>query len=344
MCHRTTPKNRKLMKHVVIALSFITSLLLSSCDTAGSFMNASGSANEVLVVMDDSLWEGEAGSALFDVLNSNAKGLPQPEANFNIIQIAPENFTRTIRMARNVITPDISNIYSSSKFTADIDKYATGQVIMTIQSPDTAAFAAFVTENSQSIIDYFVTKELERNGKFLKQQISEPLSRAQQMFGINIHLPKGLTNVTEHPNFYWATNNAPQGRKDVVIYQFPYTTETVFEKDSLIAIRNRTLGEFIKGSFDSKMTTAAIYPPDYRRIEVDGIFRAELRGLWEMTTDMMGGPFVMQAFVNDNTGMVVVVETYVYAPESNKRNLMRNLEATFYTISLPQHEGVEIVS
>ena len=73
MCHRTTPKNRKLMKHVVIALSFITSLLLSSCDTAGSFMNASGSANEVLVVMDDTLWEGEAGSALFDVLNSNRK-------------------------------------------------------------------------------------------------------------------------------------------------------------------------------------------------------------------------------------------------------------------------------
>jgi hypothetical protein len=63
-----------------------------------------------------------------------------------------------------------------------------------------------------------------------------------------------------------------------------------------------------------------------------------------MTSDMMGGPFVMQAFVNDNTGMVIVVETYVYAPESNKRNLMRNLEATLYTISLPQHEGVEIVS
>lgn len=334
------------MKHVAIPLSFIASLLLLliSCNTAGSFMNASGSSNEVLVVMDDTLWEGDAGSALFDVLNSNTKGLPQPEPNFSIIQIAPENFTRTIRMARNVIIPDISTIYSSAKFTADIDKYATGQVIMTIQSPDTATFTAFVTENSQSIIDYFVTKELQRNGKFLMTQISDPLSRAQQVFGINIHFPKGLTNVTEHPNFYWATNNAPQGRKDIVIYQFPYTTETVFEKDSLIAIRNRTLRKYIKGSFDSEMTTATVYPPDYRRIEVDGIFRAELRGLWEMTTDMMGGPFVMQAFVNDNTGMVIVVETYIFAPESNKRNLMRNLEATLYTISLPQHEGVEIVS
>jgi hypothetical protein len=57
-----------------------------------------------------------------------------------------------------------------------------------------------------------------------------------------------------------------------------------------------------------------------------------------MTTDMMGGPFVMHAFVNENTGMVIVVETYVYAPESNKRNLMRNLEATLYTISLPKPE------
>ena len=52
----------------------------------------------------------------------------------------------------------------------------------------------------------------------------------------------------------------------------------------------------------------------------------------------------MQAFVNENTGMVIVVETYVYAPEMNKRNLMRNLEATLYTISIPTHEDVVITS
>ncbi len=56
-----------------------------------------------------------------------------------------------------------------------------------------------------------------------------------------------------------------------------------------------------------------------------------------MTTDMMGGPpFVMQAFVNENSGMVVVVETFIYAPETTKRNLMRNLESTLYTISIPE--------
>lgn len=291
----------------------------------------------MMVLMDDTAWESSPGRALFNVLNSNVKALPQAEPNFTIVQIAPENFTSTFKMARNIIIPDISNIYSYPKLTAEIDKYAVGQVVMNIHAPDSASFAKFVTENRESIVNYFVDKELERTGKWLKREVSAPLSRAQQVFGINIHVPKGLTNVTEHQNFYWATNNASRGRQDIVIYQFPYTTEKVFEKDSLISIRNKELGKYIKGSFDSEMTTATrVYSPDYRTMELDGIFRAELRGLWEMSTDMMGGPFVMHAFVNDNTGMVVVVEVYVYAPEMNKRNLMRNLEATLYTISLPK--------
>lgn len=331
------------MKHLGIILSALCALVLfTSCDGTSGFLAASSAANEVMVIMDETQWEGESGRALFGVLNSKVRGLPQPEPNFRVLHITPDNFTSTFKMARNIIIPDISNIYSYPKLTADIDKYAVGQVIMHIHAPDPASFIKFVTENQTSIINYLVTKELERNGKWLKNQAKAPLSRAQQVFGINIYFPKGLTNITEHNNFYWATNNTGNGRQDIVIYQFPYTTETVFEKDSLISIRNRVLGEYIKGSFDSQMTTATgAFAPDYKRIEVDGIFRAELRGLWEMTTDMMGGPFVSHAFVNENTNMVVVVDTYIYAPETNKRNLMRNLESTLYTIDIPKIEEEE---
>jgi hypothetical protein len=325
--------------HAVLSAVLALSALFTSCDSGGGFFSASGTTNEVIVIMDENMWEGTTGRALFNVLNSNTKALPQPEPNFRILQLAPENFTSTFRVARNIIIPDISNIYSYSKLTADIDKYALGQVIMHIHAPDTAGFIQFVSENREGIVDYFVTKELERNAKFLKNQSREPQSRVKQLFGVNIHFPRGLSNVTEHENFYWATNNAARGRQDIIIYQFPYTTETVFEKDSLIKIRNRVLGEYIKGSFNSEMTTASeSYPPDYRKMEVDGLFRAELRGLWEMTTDMMGGPFAMQAFVNENTGMVVVAEVFVYAPEMKKRNILRNLESTLYTISVPKKE------
>ena len=321
----------------------VTVILFTSCDSSGGFMSASGANNEVLVIMDDNSWEGEAGRALYDVLNSNVKGLPQPEPNFRIIQISPENFTSTFRMARNVIIPDISPIFSQPKLESELDKYARGQVIMNINASDSTAFANFVTENSATIVDYFINKELERNGKWLMNEIKSPYIRAQQMFGINIHVPKGIVNFQENTNFLWGTNNVGRGRQDLVIYQFPYDSERVFEKESLIRVRNEYLGKYITGSFNSVMTTAtSSYDPDYKRMDINGIFRAEIRGLWEMTNDMMGGPFVMQAFVNENTGMVVIVEAYVYAPEMNKRNLMRGLEATFYTISMPKPEDVLI--
>lgn len=325
------------MKTINFILTALISLVtLTSCDGKGSFLSASSAANEVLVVMEKDEWDGETGRALFNVLNSPVKGLPQFEPNFRILQVTPENFTTTFKMARNIITPDISNIYSEAKLSSELDKYAYGQVILTVRAPDSTSFVNFLNDNKESIVDYILGKELERQAEWLFKDSDAPQTRIKQLFGINLYYPKGLLNVSEHPDFYWATNNAPRARRDLIIYQFPYTSETVFEKDSLIAMRNEVLGEYIKGEFDSKMTTSVNdFGPLYRKMEYDGLFRAELRGLWEMTTDMMGEPFVMQAFVNEKTNMVVVVETLIYAPERNKRNLIRGMEASFYTISIP---------
>ncbi|HXL01331.1 MAG TPA: DUF4837 family protein [Dysgonamonadaceae bacterium] len=324
------------MKHVTFFISIVAlSSVLLSCKKSTRFLSASSMANEVVVVMDEDAWEnGEAGRAVYDLLNSPIPALPQPEPHFKILQVTPQNFSTTFKMARNIVIPEISNVYSTPKVTAEIDKYAYGQVILTIKAPDTLSFVNYVEEKKQSILDYLVTKELERTAEWLKEESGTPQKSIREKFGISIHYPPGLTRVTEDKDFYWATNDAARGRQDIVIYQFPYVTEKVFEKDSLIAIRDSILGEHIKGSLDAQMTTSKKYDPLYRRIVIDSIFRAEIRGLWEMTTDMMGGPFVAQAFVNPYTNKVIVVDVFVYAPEGKKRNLLRSLEASFYTISI----------
>lgn len=320
-----------------ILIAIISLIALTSCDGKTSFLNASSAANEVLVVMEKDEWDGEVGKALFEVLNSPVKGLPQFEPNFRILQVTPDNFTSTFKMARNIVLSDISSIYSEAKLASELDKYAYGQVILTVKAPDTASFISFLNDNNDAIVDYILGKELERQAKWLIKDSDAPQSVIKQTFGMNLYYPKGLSNIQEYPNFYWATNNAPRARRDMIIYQFPYTSESVFEKDSLIAKRNEVLGEYITGDFDSKMTTSInAFGPIYKKLEYDGLFRAELRGLWEMTTDMMGGPFVMQAFVNENTNMVVVVEALVFAPERDKRNLIRSMEASLYTISFPE--------
>lgn len=324
------------MKQLIFLISIIgISLTLSSCNGGGSFMSASAGVSEVLVVMDEHEWNNsEVGKVLYDMLNSPVRGLPQTEPNFKILQVAPENFSNTFKMTRNIVIPEISNIYSQPKLSSEADKYAYGQIILTVKAPDTASFISYVKENTDEIINYLVNKELERTAEWLISDSGTPQNKISAKFGINIYYPKGIQNITEGKDFFWATNDAPEGRRDIVIYQFPYTSESVFEKDSLIAIRDRVLGQHIKGSFNSQMVTSKAYDPYYNKLVVDDIFRAELRGLWEMTTDMMGGPFVSHAFVNTYTNMVVVAEVYVYAPEKEKRNLIRNMEAALYTIKL----------
>ena len=319
---------------VLFALT-ILALTMGSCNNLSSgWMSSSSATDEVLTIIDSTEWKEPHGRALFDVLNSPMLGMPQREANFKILHIDPRNFTRTFKMARNIVEVDISNMYTEAKLSAEINKYASGQVVLTVKAPDKDAMEVFLKENGDRIVDYLVNKELERIGQWLMKDSGTPKTRIRTTFGFELDYPKGLSNLTEDENFFWATNNSAESRQDITIFSVPYTSETIFEKDSLIAMRNRVLGEHIKGSFDSQMSTSRAMPVEYRKLEIDGLFRAELRGLWEMTTDMMGGPFVMQAFVNENTNRVIFVDVLVYAPEKRKRSLIRNMEGTFYTIKI----------
>ena len=329
------------MKQLRVLLAFtILALTLSSCNnfSSGWMTSASSATNEVLVIIGEDEWQEPQGRALFDVLNSSMAGMPQTEANFKILQIDPKNFTSTFKMARNIIEVDVSNTYSQTKMSSELNKYASGQVVLTLKSPDKESLEIYLRENQDELVNYLVRKELERIGQYLEKETATPKTRIRNTFGFELSYPKGLSNITEDNNFFWATNSSGESRQDVSIFSIPYTSESVFEKDSLIAIRNRVLGKHIKGSFDSQMSTSTKFAPEYRKVEIDGLFRAELRGLWEMTTDMMGGPFVMQAFVNENTNEVIFVDVLIYAPEKKKRNLMRNLEGTFYTIKISEIE------
>ena len=53
-----------------------------------------------------------------------------------------------------------------------------------------------------------------------------------------------------------------------------------------------------------------------------------------------GGPFVSHARVDEVNQRVIVAEVFVYAPDKLKRNLIRQIEASLYTLRLPQDKEV----
>ena len=80
------------------------------------------------------------------------------------------------------------------------------------------------------------------------------------------------------------------------------------------------------------MTTEKRFTPSYEAISKNGEYCGVVRGLWEMEGDMMGGPFVSHALLDKKKGRVIVAESFVYAPESKKANLIRRMEAALFTL------------
>ena len=74
---------------------------------------------------------------------------------------------------------------------------------------------------------------------------------------------------------------------------------------------------------------------DYEAITLNGKYCGAMRGLWRVEGDMMGGPFVSLARLDEQNNRVIVAEGFVYAPETEKRNYIRRIEAALYTLRLP---------
>ena len=81
------------------------------------------------------------------------------------------------------------------------------------------------------------------------------------------------------------------------------------------------------------MTTYEEYIPKEREINLKGNYAKELRGLWHVQGDFMGGPFVSYSMVDEHRNRVITIDGYVYAPKFDKREYLRQLHALALTVS-----------
>jgi hypothetical protein len=82
----------------------------------------------------------------------------------------------------------------------------------------------------------------------------------------------------------------------------------------------------------SYMTTEKRVDQVYNVIEHNKNYASEMRGLWRLEGDFMGGPYISLAELDASNQRVVVAFGYVYAPSKDKRNLLQQVEAMIYSM------------
>ena len=321
-----------------VLLGIITGM--QSCHKGSSALlpSATGKPYEVLVVMDRTLWDGPSGQALKDVLTSDVPGLPQSEPQFDVSYTTPGQFDNILKPVRNIVIVEVSDIYSAPKFSYRRNSWSDGQMILYIKSPDKEQLMEFINNNPQTIINFFSGAELNRMVKLLQKSYNRAAQDTLiEHLGVSAQIPSELKRTKVGKDFFWASNEANKGRMDFVVYTVPYTDAAQFEPENLILMRASVMKANIPGGREgSYMTTQTLFPPVFRPLTVNGKYCAEIRALWEMKGDMMGGPFISHTVLDEPNQRLVTAEAFVYAPEQDKRNLLRRLEAALYTLKLPQ--------
>ena len=328
------------------ALLLLTVLLAAaSCESSFTKPSASGSPYEVLVVADNDFWNRPAGRALFDVLDTDIPGLPQPERSFQISQLEPKRFNQIVNIFRNIIRVDIApSQYTQTKMKYARDVYSQPQVVITFQSPNEEDLAAYLRENSADIIDFLVKMEMNRliNGE-LEQKHSPVVSQlAREMFGCDLWAPKEIKSYKRGENFFWTSSNSGGSLVNICMYSYPYEGPQTFNKAYVLAKRDSVMKANIPGAKPHMYMATDTLCTEVQPIVVRDAYAMETRGLWIMENDAMGGPFVSHSRVDTENNRVIVVEGFVFAPEKAKRGLMRRLEGSLYTLCLPGEQAREL--
>ena len=314
----------------------ITGVFSCKDEGKGVHKNITGKSGEVVVVISDKSWEGSPGKVIRKHLAQPHLALPQDEPVFDLIKVPREAFKNIFKTTRNIIQTYISPSVDSTAVIYKDDVWAYPQATVIVQAKNAQVFAEIFEENNEDIMAYFLRAERERlemnYDKYYERGIYNVLS---ENFGVTMKVAPGFQIAKQKKNFIWLRFESPRISQAIVLYTFPYTSVESFTVDYLVDIRDSVLKAEVPGPGEgSYMTTEKRIEQVFNIRKHNGNYAAEMRGLWRLVNDFMGGPYISLAELDMANQRVIVAFGYVYAPNKNKRDYLRQVEAMIYSLKL----------
>ncbi len=318
------------MKRSLILLASV--FLILSCNDGKTkkerriLSDSSGNINQLTVVIENELWEGEVGEAIRTNFAAPVDGLPQEEPLFSLSQIPPETFSGFVRNSRIFLKIEDSTPKGMELFEDEFARPQTGIVLMGDNSEE---LIDVINERSDSIVKILKKTELTEKQRRIRKSLKKDDALSEK-FGLKLKFPSAYRYAKEDKHFSWIRKEIPKGSMEILVYEVPINQ---IENDSsvianIIEMRD-SIGEAqipgrLKGSY---MITEKAYAPYLFETEIDGKFAYETRGTWEVANDFMAGPFVNYAVKDEENNRFVILEGFVFSPSRGKRDNIFELDA-----------------
>lgn len=327
----------KLYSILCAAVTGFCTVVLASCgggSGTGDFNNAGGKPYEVILSVEQELWNGEVGDTLRSVLLEPVPMLNQVEPMFDVSRVNPGALKDIVLRHRNILIVGINPDLKEPESVARYDVYARPQIIVNITAPDNGSLVRYLTDNRKELQQLFEITERDRavanNRKYGEKGID---AEVRKMFDVGVNIPRGFSiRSRSGSDFMWIGNDVRTAIQGFVIYSYPYSGSSDFSKDKLIERRNEFMARIPGPSEGSFMATENEYvQPEVAYVKINGRPWARMSGFWYVENDFMGGPFINYSTVDEKSGKVISMDCFVYSPKDPKRNMLHQLEHIVYT-------------
>ncbi len=354
---------------IVIAIALF-SIVWWSCseERSANLPPASGLSGDMYLVMDSLQHKSPLGVAIDSIFGAEMEVINRTEPIFKLRWIDPRKLNFVLKQRRNLIfvftldrnsagsnrikgmftKESIDKIRNDTSFflTSSKNRFAKNQEVMFLVGRTQDELLTKFKKNATKIVEHFNRTEQDRLTKslFKSGQLKGVSELIKKNFGVEFKIPFGYQLVQEDSTFLWARQINPHDDKDVFIARKKYTSQDQLQLDSLIAFRDAICKKYLFGNPEkpqSYLVTELGIPyklVQARQVSFNGMYAVEIRGLWRTNNLTMGGPFLSYSLVDEKRGMLYYIEGFVYSPDREQRELLRELETILHTFKAGGNE------
>ena len=321
--------------YILIALAALCAVSCNHNKTRKALLpNISGKPGEIIVVISKGDWEGAPGTVLRDSLACDFPFLPQREPMYDLVNVAPSGFVSMFQVHRNIIIMNISSDVVEPGVLYKNNVWAAPQCVIRINASSADEAVELFKENSVKIKAVLAQAEINRviaNAKKYEERGLAPI--VTEMTGGSPHFPSGYKLKKKTDDFIWIAYDPQFTQQSILIYKYPVTEGVdMMSPQNLLKAQSEMLKNNVPGMFENTyMIISPIIEPAVTYKKYGEHEFAEIRGLWEVHNDYMGGPFVSHVFYTPDGKDMIMMQAFVYAPKYDKRGYLKQVESVLYS-------------
>ena len=313
---------------------------LISCtpkDKKARIVASKGLPSELLLVVDDKVWHSDVADTLKAITQGAVPGLMQEEPYFKTVRISSQHYVQTYTTFHSKLFVRLDSSLKEAVVGVARDVVARPQIEVMVAAPTIDVLRKFLSEKALYIRRILDNAQIEMRADDLRKHYNRDIEKKfASAVGYGLKVPEQIRASKIGKNFMWAGSNLNEKDLNVVLYVIPWDGKDIADEDKFVACRDSVMRMNIPGSNpDQWMQTTKIdgSPVLFSCMrELDGQKVYEVRGLWEMRNGALGGPFISLTRVDSTNNKLIVAEGFVYSPSTDKRDLLRTVEASLRTL------------